>query len=68
MARCRADLAREGMYNLDGFVRRDALDRALAEIRPVLDSLSFKQERRHNLYFAEEIPVCRPTTPRSGPL
>ncbi len=54
--RCRVDLAREGMYNLAGFVRPEALDRALAEVRPVLDALSFTQRRRHNIYFVKEIP------------
>lgn len=56
VARCRADLAREGMYNLEGLVRRDALDRALAEVRPVFDALSFTQRRSHNIYFAKNIP------------
>jgi hypothetical protein len=56
VARCRADLAREGMYNLDGFVRVEALDRALAEVRPVLETLSFTQRRLHNIYFMKNIP------------
>lgn len=55
VARCRADLTREGMYNLDGFVRPDALERVLAEVRPLFDALSFTQRRRHNIYFAKEI-------------
>lgn len=56
VARCRADLAREGMYNLDGLVRQDALARALAEVLPVLDSLSFAHRRTHNIYFAKDVP------------
>ena len=34
VARCRTDLAREGMYNLDGLVRPAALEKALEEVRP----------------------------------
>ena len=56
VARCQADLARDGMYNLEDFVRPEALDQALTEVRPVLDSLSFAQRRRHNIYFAKDIP------------
>jgi len=55
VARCRADLVREGMYNLDDFVRPGALEQALAEVRPALDALSFNQRRRHNIYFAKDI-------------
>jgi hypothetical protein len=55
VARCQADLAREGMYNLDGFVRPEALDQALSEVRPVLDTLSFTQRRLHNIYFVKDI-------------
>ena len=54
--RCRADLVRDGMYNLEGLVRPDALERAVAELRPVIDTLSFTHRRRHNIYFRKEIP------------
>ena len=56
VARCRADLLHEGMYNLDDFVRPSALQGALAEVRPVIEALSFTQRRRHNVYFAKDIP------------
>jgi len=55
VARCQADLVREGMYNLDDFVRPSALEQALAEVRPVLGALSFNQRCRHNIYFAKDI-------------
>ncbi len=54
--RCRADLVRDGMYNLEGLVRPDALERAVAELRPVIDTLSFTHRRRHNIYFRKEVP------------
>ena len=56
VSRCRADLARDGMYNLDGFILAGALERALAEVRPVLETLSFTQRRLHNIYFVKNIP------------
>ena len=56
VAKCRADLAKDGMYNLPGFVRAEALRRAVDEIRPVMDTLSFTHKRRHNIYFRKEIP------------
>ncbi len=54
--RCRADLARDGMFNLEGLVRPQALARAIAEVQPVLDTLSFTHRRSHNIYFRKEIP------------
>lgn len=56
VARCRADLARDGMFNLEGLVRPPALAQAIAEIRPVMETLSFTHRRRHNIYFRKEIP------------
>jgi hypothetical protein len=56
VASCQADLASDGMYNLDGCVRQEALEHALTEVRPVFAALSFRQERSHNIYFAKDIP------------
>jgi hypothetical protein len=53
--KCRADLARDGMFNLEGLVRPEALTRAVAELRPVLDTLSFTHKRLHNIYFTKEV-------------
>ena len=54
--RCRADLAHAGMFNLEGFVRPAAIERALAEIKPVMDTLSFTHRRSHNIYFKKDVP------------
>lgn len=54
--KCRADLAAGGMFDLDGFVRPAAVERAIAEVKPVLDTLSFVHRRAHNVYFKKEIP------------
>jgi len=63
VSRCRADLAREGMFNLEGFVKPEALVQAIAEIRPVMDTLSFTHRRRHNIYFRKDIPGLAPDHP-----
>ena len=56
VARCRADLAREGMFNLDGFVKPDAVARAMTQIEPVMETLSFVHKRAHNVYFRDDVP------------
>lgn len=53
---CKEDLAREGMFNLAGLVRPEALSKAVAEVKPIIDTLSFTHKRRHNIYFRKEIP------------
>jgi predicted 2-oxoglutarate/Fe(II)-dependent dioxygenase YbiX len=52
---CKADLARDGMFNLEDFVLDEALGRAVAEVRPVMDTLSFVHKRTHNIYFMKNI-------------
>jgi hypothetical protein len=60
---CRKDLAANGMFNLDGFIRSAALERAVHELKPVMDTLSFTHKRRHNIYFRKEIPGLAPDHP-----
>jgi 2OG-Fe(II) oxygenase superfamily len=60
---CRADLASNGMFNLEGFVLPAALEKAVAEMKPVIDTLSFTHKRRHNIYFKKEIPGLAPDHP-----
>jgi hypothetical protein len=54
--RCKADLAANGMFNLEGLVRREALEKAIAEISPVMERLSFLHKRDHNIYFVKSVP------------
>ena len=54
--RCRSDLAATGMFNLEGFVRPDGLSRAMVEIKPVMETLSFVHKRSHNIYFRKDVP------------
>ncbi len=53
--RCRADLAAKGMFDLPGFVRPEALARAMAEIAP-LGAAAFTHRRAHNIYFRPSVP------------
>lgn len=61
--RCKADVARHGMFNLEDLVRPEALERAIAELRPVIDTQSFTHKRRHNIYFRKEVPDLSPDHP-----
>ena len=56
VGKCRSDLVADGMFNLDGLVRPEALQRIVAEIQPVMDTLSFVHKRKHNIYFRKEVP------------
>lgn len=53
--KCQADLAQDGMFNLEGFVKPESLTKAVAELKPVIDTLAFVHRRSHNIYFKKEI-------------
>jgi hypothetical protein len=55
VARCRDDLARTGMFDLPGFLRPEAVDRAVAALAPRWRDESFVHARRHNIYFRPRI-------------
>jgi len=52
---CRRDLAKNGMFNLAGFVRPRALAQCVTELRPILGDRAFTHRRYHNIYFKDEI-------------
>ncbi|MCP5085373.1 MAG: 2OG-Fe(II) oxygenase [Rhodobacteraceae bacterium] len=54
--RCREKLADNGLFNLPGFLRPDAVQAALAELKPVLAADAFTHARHHNIYFKKDIP------------
>jgi hypothetical protein len=54
--KCQSDLAKDGMFNLENFVRPEALAKAVDELKPIIDTLAFVHKRRHNIYFKKEIP------------
>lgn len=63
LARCHADLEKDGMFNLDGLLRPQAAAKAVAEISPVMQSASFTHKRSHNIYFRKDIPGLAPDHP-----
>lgn len=63
IARCRRDLAAEGLFNLAGFLRPRALASCLADVEPVLAAAAFTHRRRHNIYFEPEMPGLGPGHP-----
>lgn len=63
VARCQADLAHNGMFNLVCFLKPEALSRAVAEVKPVIETLSFTHKRKHNIYFRRDIPGLAPDHP-----
>lgn len=56
VARCRADLAHNGMFNLPGFMHPEVAQAAAQDLAPKFDSESFRHEREHNIYFLKSIP------------
>jgi len=66
VARCRRALEGRGLFNLDGFVRPQALARCVAEVLPVFDRAAFLHKRRHNIYFDDGLkePAGHPALAR----
>ncbi|MGV8985128.1 MAG: HalD/BesD family halogenase [Cypionkella sp.] len=56
VASCRAAMAQDGMCNLEGLMRTQALAKAMAEVAPIMERLSFLHKRTHNIYFRKEVP------------
>ena len=54
--RCLSDFHEKGMFNLEGFVQADVVDRAAALLGPIVDSTGYRHARRHNIYFKDQIP------------
>lgn len=63
LARCRQDLAANGMFNLHNLVRPDALARCMAEIAPELAANAYKHSQLHNIYFRDDVPGLAPDHP-----
>lgn len=56
VASAKADLARNGMFNLEEFMRPAALSADVARLAPRFDAEAFTHARRHNIYFRKEVP------------
>ena len=60
---CQAELERDGMFNLPGFVRTAVIEQAATELRPLIDTIAFTHRRSHNIYFRREVPGLEPGHP-----
>ena len=56
VARCRDDLARDGMFNLAGFMRPEIAGAEAASFVPRFEDEGFLHEREHNIYFLKSLP------------
>lgn len=52
---CQNSLETEGLFNLPGFFRSDALQAEVKTLAPILAEASFLHARRHNIYFKKSI-------------
>jgi len=57
LSRCRADLATHGMFNLQGFMQADAVERLASGLRPRYPTQSFRHARTHNIYFNDDVDL-----------
>lgn len=51
LGRCTDDLRTHGMFDLVDFLRPAAIERAIAELRPLVEHESFLHAREHNVWF-----------------
>jgi hypothetical protein len=51
---CQDQMATNGMFNLNGFVRHAAIVQAVKELQPLCARSSFTHQRRHNVYFSQD--------------
>ncbi len=63
VTRAKADLAREGMFNLEGFLRPRAIAADVERLAPRFATDAFTHARRHNIYFRKDIPGLAPGHP-----
>jgi hypothetical protein len=55
ISECRAELSEHGMFNLDGFLRAEAVTHAVAELQPRCARSAYTHQRGHNVYFKETV-------------
>ena len=63
-----AALRADGMFNLEGFLRPGIAEKAVREIKPVMDTQSHVHKRMHNIYFKprHSRTRTRPSRPAQG--
>jgi hypothetical protein len=52
---CVDDLERNGMFTLQGFMRREVIDEILPEMLRKMETESFTHARQHNIYFNDDL-------------
>ncbi|WP_299375911.1 2OG-Fe(II) oxygenase [uncultured Tateyamaria sp.] len=55
VATAKAGLARDGLFNFEGFMRPQALATTLAHVHPRMEVESFHHCRWHNIYFRDHV-------------
>lgn len=63
VAKARCELARNGMFSLEGFIQAENVALAAAQIQPTMDAESHTHKRSHNIYFKPEIPELQADHP-----
>jgi len=63
VARCKADLGADGMFNLDAFVSARAVQAQADAVKDLMATASFRHERRHNIYFRKDVDGLAPDHP-----
>ncbi len=61
LTRGRRAMAEVGSFNLGGFLRPDAVDRAVREVEAAVSTGAHRHEARHNIYFSDEDDGTRAT-------
>jgi len=56
VADCKNDLARNGMFNLTGFLKPDVAQQIAKGLEPTFASDAFTHSRQHNIYFRKDVP------------
>ena len=59
----KAGLARDGLFNFDGFMRPAALAQVLDHVHPRMAHESFHHSRWHNIYFKDTVDGVDPDDP-----
>ncbi|WP_299622369.1 2OG-Fe(II) oxygenase [uncultured Tateyamaria sp.] len=59
----KAGLGRDGLFNLVGLMRPEAVEATLDHVRPRMATESFNHSRWHNIYFKDEVDGLAPDDP-----
>ena len=63
VARCRADLEAQGMFNLEGLMPRAVAEADARKLAPKFAREAFRHERVHNIYFLKSVDGLPPDHP-----